>query len=228
MYMPEWYEIVYRTLIAVVVLFFLTKLLGRRQVSQLSLFEYITGITIGSLAAYISLDLEAKWYMGILSLAVWVGVSYLLEIWTMKSRKIREFIEGSPLVVIRDGNILEGNLKKAKYTITDLTEQLRIKNIFTPFHVEYAILEANGQLSAYLKKEYQPLTPEDIGMHLATVRAPQSVVTEGVISHEGLNAAGKTLGWLQSELNQKGIGPEEIFLAHVDDNGKLEIDLNKQ
>ncbi|GIQ64443.1 hypothetical protein PACILC2_30110 [Paenibacillus cisolokensis] len=111
--MPNWLEIVLRTLIAVVVLFSLTKLLGKRQVSQLSLFEYITGITIGSLAAYVSLDLEANWYLGLISMVVWTAISLGIEFLQIKSKKSRDFIDGKATIVIKDGKILEDNLKKS-------------------------------------------------------------------------------------------------------------------
>ncbi len=83
--MPLWLEVVVRTLVSVVVLFFLTRMLGKRQVSQLSLFEYITGITIGSITAYISLDVDTDWYLGIVALVVWVLVSYGIEVLQLKN-----------------------------------------------------------------------------------------------------------------------------------------------
>lgn len=110
--MPQWLEIILRTLCAVIVLFLLTKALGKRQVTQLSFFEYLTGITIGSLAAYISLDLEANWYLGLIALGVWVLCSLLIEYSQMKSKKVRDFIDFKATVLIKDGKVLEDNMKK--------------------------------------------------------------------------------------------------------------------
>ena len=110
--MPDWIEIALRTLLAMGVLFVLTKMLGKRQVSQLSLFEYITGITIGSLAAYVSLDLESTWYLGLVSMAVWVGVSLGIEYLQLKSKTARDIIDSKATVLIKDGKIMEDNLKK--------------------------------------------------------------------------------------------------------------------
>lgn len=110
--MPEWLEVVVRTLFAVVVLFFLTKLLGKRQVSQLSFFEYITGITVGSLAAYISLDTDKLWHLGLIALIVWVACSLGIEYLQMKSKKARDFIDFKSTVLIKDGKILEDHMKK--------------------------------------------------------------------------------------------------------------------
>lgn len=128
--MAQWLEIVLRTLCAVVVLFLMTKVLGKRQVSQLSFFEYLTGITIGSLAAYISLDLEANWYLGLVGLGVWVACSLLIEFLQIKSKKARDFIDFKATVLIKDGKILEDNLKKERLSTDELMEQLRKKTCF--------------------------------------------------------------------------------------------------
>ncbi len=125
--MPDWLEIALRTLLAIVVLFVMTKILGKRQVSQLSLFEYITGITIGSLAAYVSLDLESTWYLGLVSMAVWVGVSLAMEFLQLKSKTARNILDSKTTVLIKDGKVLEDNLKKERLTTDELMELLRKK-----------------------------------------------------------------------------------------------------
>lgn len=101
--MPQWIEVILRTLSAIIVLFLITKILGKRQVSQLSLFEYITGITIGSLAAYISLELDGAWHLGVISLFVWGGFSLGIEYLQLKSKKFRDFAEGKATVLIQNG-----------------------------------------------------------------------------------------------------------------------------
>lgn len=110
--MPEWIQIVLRTLVAIVILFIMTKLLGKRQISELSLFEYITGISIGNIAAYISLDLDNLWFLGLVSLIVWVSVSVGIELWTLKSKKLRDVIDGKGTVLIRDGRLFRDKMKK--------------------------------------------------------------------------------------------------------------------
>ncbi|WP_145945318.1 DUF421 domain-containing protein, partial [Paenibacillus sp. IHBB 10380] len=108
--MPDWLEIALRTLLAMGVLFVLTKILGKRQVSQLSLFEYITGITIGNLAAYVSLDLESTWYLGLVSMTIWTVVSLGIEFLQLKSKTARDLFDGKATVLIKDGKIMEDNL----------------------------------------------------------------------------------------------------------------------
>lgn len=223
--MLDWMEVSLRTLLAVSVLFVMTRLLGKRQISQLSLFEYITGITIGNLAAYISLDTEATWYLGVISLSVWVAVSLALEFLSMKSKKLREFVDGKALVVVKDGKILEKNLKKANYTTDDLTEMLRAKNVFAAADVEFAILESDGQLNVLQKEENLPLTARKLGIKLPRKRPTATVITDGNVMDEALATLGFTRGWLNSELEKAGVTVENVFLAEVDEAGQLFLDL---
>ena len=222
--MPDWFMIALRTLVAVTVLFMLTKLLGRRQVSELSLFEYITGITIGSLAAYISLDLEAGWHLGLVAIAVWTGVSLILEMLSLRSKKLRDFVEGKSLIVIKDGKILEDNLKKARYTSDDLLQQLRGKNVFKVADVEFAVLEANGEINVLLKEEHQPVTPAKLGVKAPAKPPMRTVIMDGSVMDEALSDAGLNRGWLSAELEKIGVAMENVYLAQVDDAGQLTVD----
>lgn len=222
--MPNWLEVALRTLLAVVVLFVMTKLLGKRQVSQLSLFEYITGITIGSLAAYISLDLDARWYLGIVSLVVWVAVSVGIEFLQMKSKMGRDFIDGKGTVLVKKGRVLEDNLKKERMTSDELLEQLRKKNVFKVADVEFAMMEPSGDINVMLTKENQPLTAKHLGIKMASEDVPQAVIMDGVIMDEALQTAGYDRAWLKGQLDRLGTTADQVFLAQVDSNGKLDAD----
>lgn len=222
--MLPWLEITLRTLLAVVVLFILTRLLGKRQVSQLSLFEYITGITIGSLAAYISLDIDAEWGLGVLSLAVWVAVSFVIEVVQLKSKKLRSLLDGKATVLIEGGKVLEQNLKKEKITSDELLEMLRLRDIFDVSKVEFAVIETSGELNALLKKEHQPLTPNDMGQSPSSERVPLAVIMDGKVLAEPLRKLGLNDNWLNAKLKQIGTTPERIYLAQVDASNKIYID----
>lgn len=115
--MQDWAEVALRTLMAIAILFLITKILGKRQVSQLSLFEYITGITMGNLAATIPMERESTWYLGFVALAVWVLTTFVIEILQIKSKKVRDFADGKTRTLIKDGKILEDNLKKERLTL---------------------------------------------------------------------------------------------------------------
>lgn len=222
--MPEWFEIMYRTLISVIVLFFMTKLLGKRQVSQLSLFEYITGITIGSITAYVSVDAETNWWLGLVSLAVWVTCSFSIELLQIKSKKMRDFIDSKGSVLIEHGKVQEKNLKKERLTTDELMEQLRKKSAFNLADVEFAIMEPSGDINVLLKKENQPLTPKDLGLMVQPEKEPQTVIMDGQIMEEALHKSGRNRNWLDKQLKAVRATVPDVFLAQVDSSGQLYAD----
>ncbi|WP_410511678.1 DUF421 domain-containing protein [Paenibacillus sp. BR2-3] len=223
--MPEWIEVALRTLLAVAVLFVMTKLLGKRQVSQLSMFEYITGITIGSLTAYVSLDLQSTWYLGLVSMIVWVGVSLGMEFLQLKSKTARNILDSNATVLIKDGKILEDNLKKERLTTDELMEQLRTKDVFRVADVEFALIEPSGNVNVLLTKENQPLTPKHLGIKVAPEQEPQTVIMDGEIMDEPLATIGLSRQWLNTELEKLGVAIENVFLGQVDSYGQLYVDL---
>ncbi|RAP77938.1 DUF421 domain-containing protein [Paenibacillus montanisoli] len=223
--MNTWLEIMMRTLTAVIFLLLMTKLLGKRQVTELSVFEYITGITIGNIAGYISLDTDAKWYLGMLSLAVWVAVSLIIELVQLKSKRVRNWIDGTPTVLIQKGKILEKNLKKERLTIDELMQQLRLKDVFRVADVEFAIMEASGAINVLLKKENLPLTPKQLGIKVQSEREPMVVVMDGQVLNDALQVRGYNMQWLEKELKKSDLRIEDVFLAQIDDFGALTVDL---
>lgn len=223
--MPEWLEVIVRTICAVVVLFFLTKLLGKRQVSQLSFFEYITGITLGSLVAYISLDTDKTWHLGMIALAVWVAFSLGIEFLQLKSKKARDFIDFKSTVLIKDGKILEDNMKKERLTTDELLEELRKKDVFKVADVEFAIMESDGAINVLLTRENQPLTPKHLGVKVAPEQETQAVIMDGKILDEPLDTLNLSRGWLHGELEKQGVTVNNVFLGQVDSYGELTVDL---
>jgi uncharacterized membrane protein YcaP (DUF421 family) len=223
--MPESLEVILRTIFAVVVLFFLTKVLGKRQVSQLSFFEYITGITVGSLAAYISLDTDKTWHLGLIALIVWVAFSLGIEFLQIKSKKARDFIDFKSTVLIKDGKILEDNMKKERLTTDELLEELRKKDVFKVADVEFAIMESDGAINVLLTRENQPLTPKHLGIKVAPEQATQAVIMDGEIMDEPLDTLNLTRGWLEGELEKLNLTVDNVFLGQVDSYGELTVDL---
>lgn len=222
--MPLWIEIVLRTIVTVIVLFTLTKILGKRQLGELSYFEYITGITLGSIAAYVSLDSEAIWYYGVIAMMVWTAIVYGLNILSLKSKIARDLIDGKGVPLIKEGKILENNLTKEHMTVDDLLEQLREKNAFKVADVEFAVLEADGKLNVLLNKENQPITPKDLGIKVAPEQEPQIVIIDGKIIDEPLASIGLNRDWLNTELEKIGVAVENVFMGQVDSYGQLTVD----
>ncbi|MFK7694705.1 DUF421 domain-containing protein [Paenibacillus sp. HJGM_3] len=223
--MPNWVEVGVRTLTAVVILYAMTKILGKRQVTQLSLFEYITGITIGNITASISLDLDSSWYLGLISITVWVCVSLGIAFLQMKSKTMRDFIDGKATVLIKDGKVMEDNLKKERLTSDELMQQLRKKRVFRVADVEFAIMEPNGEINVLLTRENQPLTPRHLGIKVGPEQEPQSVIMDGQILDEPLATLGLNRQWLNTELEKLGVALENVYLGQVDSYGQLFVDL---
>lgn len=217
--------IAFRAVGSVIMLFVITRILGKKQISQLTFFEYITGIAIGDLVGFMSTDLEANYFHGIVALTVWFVLPFIFELLALKSKMLRQILEGKGTVFIKEGKILEDNLKKERYTGDELMEQLRTKNVFNVADVEFAVLEASGDLSVLLKKENQPITPKHLGLHLPNEVEPQTVIMDGVILDEPLATLGFSRGYLNEELNKMGIPLNNVFLAQLDAYGQMYIDL---
>ncbi|PWW25831.1 uncharacterized membrane protein YcaP (DUF421 family) [Cytobacillus oceanisediminis] len=223
--MPDWVEVGFRSILFVVVLFAVTKLIGKKQISELSFFEYVAGITIGSIAGEIIMGLNNHWGSGILSIMIFGLVTFFADILSLKSKNFRNFFEGRGTVLIKDGKIQEDNLKKERYSIDDLNALLRQRNVFKAADVEFAVLEPRGDLSVMLKKENQPLTPKDINLKVAQEKEPQTVIMDGNILNDPLAESGKTRKWLNMELEKLGVTLDNVFVGQIDSYGELTIDI---
>ncbi|RRN68605.1 DUF421 domain-containing protein [Peribacillus simplex] len=223
--MPEWLEIVLRSLFFLIVLFLITKWLGKKQISQLSFFEYVTGITIGNVGAELATKVEGNIVHGVLSILVFAFAPFIAGFLSMKSKIVRDLVEGKATIFIKDGKVMEDNLKKEKYTTDELLWLLRSKDVFDISTVEFALLEANGDFSVLLKKEDQPLTAKDLKMTVAAVKEAQTVIMDGQILDEPLSTIGLNRNWLKTELDKLGVTIENVFLGQANSNGELNVDL---
>lgn len=223
--MPGWSLIVFRSILFLLIMLFTTKILGKKQISELSFFEYVSGITIGSIAGEVITGLESNIYHGILAILIFGFVTLIVDFLSLKSKSFRDFVEGRGTVIIKDGKILEENLKKEKYTIDEISALLRQKDIFRVADVEFAVLEPRGNLSTLLKKEYRPLTPKDLQIKMPNEKEPQTVIMDGSILDEALRSSGKSRKWLQLELDKLGVTLDNVFLGQIDSYGELTIDI---
>ncbi|MGC4377463.1 DUF421 domain-containing protein [Fictibacillus sp. Mic-4] len=223
--LPGWLDICVRSIAFLVALFLLTKWLGKKQIAQLSFFEYITGITIGSIAAEVSTGLESNFVHGFISLIVWTVIPFLISYISVKNKRLRNFIEGKATVFIKDGKVLEDNLKRERYTVDELLEQLRKKDVYKLADVEFAVLEPTGDLNVLLKREKQPLTPKDLLLKVAPEKETQTIIMDGKLLDEPLANSGFNRAWLQKELDKLGVSLENVFIGQVDSYGGLTVDL---
>lgn len=224
-HLPEWTLVILRSVFILIILFAITKWLGKRQISQLSFFEYIAGMTIGDIAAQVSTGLDSKFFHGVFAILIFAVVPFLTGILSLKNKTARDFFEGKSTVLIKDGKILEDNLKKEKYTSDELLELLRGKDAFSVADVEFAVLEPSGELNVLLKKDRQPLTAKDIGLKVPNEKEPQTVIMDGNVLDEPLSSSGHNRAWLHAELEKLGVVIENVFLGQVDSYGQLTIDI---
>ncbi|MFD1172106.1 DUF421 domain-containing protein [Oceanobacillus picturae] len=223
--MPDWVIVIGKSLLLITILFFLTKWLGKKQLSQLNIFEYISGIVLGGIVAIHTIEPDSNILNGLVAMAVWFLVPYAVEYISLKSKSFRNFTEGKSTVFIQDGKIMEDNLKKEGYSTDDLLEKLRDNNVFLASDVEFAVLEPSGTLSVLPKKENQPLTAKDLGLKLAPQKEPQAVIMDGKVLLEPLANLSLNTNWLETELDKINVSIENVFLAQADNDGQLTVDL---
>lgn len=199
------------------VLFLLAKLMGNKQLSQLNMFDYITGITIGSIAAEMATGLDRNPLESVLAMAVYGGLDFLFSVITQKSIKARRLISGRPLVLMHEGKIYRENLKKARMDINDFLTLCRGAGYFSPDGIETAVLEFNGNLSILPAEKSRPVTPEDLSLSPTQQKPMFNVIMDGEILEENLKASGKDAEWLKKQMHAQGFSDiREIFLAVCD------------
>lgn len=211
--MTEILLVIGRTIISMALMFFLTKLLGKRQLSQISLFGYISGISIGNIAAYIALEGQDMWIFAIVSLIVWVLVTVLLEHLTLKSKKMRGYIDSNRRVLIKNGIVQKEAMAKENFTVEELLEQLRGKEVHRIADIENASIEANGKVSIFLKAEHKPLTPAMLGFPIQYEGEPITVVIDGSAELDTMQKNGIDLNWLNKQLAKANLKIEEVLIA---------------
>lgn len=200
--------VIIRAFFSLVTLFFVTKMIGRKQVNELSLFDYVIGISIGNFAADMTLDLEGNFLYGAIAVLIFGLVGYSISILTLKSIKLRRFFMGTPTVVIENGELLEKGLKRIKYDVNDLLEECRSEGYFDISDIRYAIVEANGQLSILSKKD------GDKGLCA-------NVIIDGKFMLKNIDNSSITLEYLKSEIDKKHVDIDKILLATADDNRNI-------
>lgn len=217
-------DVIIRSLISLITLFLITKMLGKKQVSQLSLFDYVIGISIGNFAAEISINTDTPYINGLVAVLIFGLVALSISILTMKSMLLRRFFMGTPTLLIQNGKILNKNLKKVKFDINDMLEECRNNNYFDISEIEYAIMEANGKLSILPKSENKPLTPKDMDLKTDKASLCANVIIDSKYMLINLKNMHKDKNWLDQQLKIKGYDdPSKILLATLDINDKLVV-----
>jgi len=205
-------EILLRVTLGFAILLVLVRVVGNKQLGQLNVFTYISGIAIGSMVGDIILHSDIKFGRSMLGVALWVGLAICVELVALKSIKARELLDGQPNILIKKGKIMHPALKKERMNIDDLTMMLRTNNVFAVADVDYAILEPNGDLSV-LKKQLS-----------ARKHIPTAVIMEGKTITKNLHELNLTEKWLDNALNNLNIKSKtDIMYAEVQEDGQLHV-----
>ena len=226
-YHANFWEMILRTTLSFFALLILARVLGKKQLGQLTFFHYITGITFGSIASEIASQAETPFLDGIISLFWWSALTYLMTIMTIKSKKARILIDDKPTIVIQNGLILESALKKNRLHMDELTMMLREQAIFSVQDVQYALLETNGKLSVMQKTSEQVATKQDVKADISPATyIPTEVISDGQLIYENLVELDLTEEWLMKKLKKQNIhAVTDVYFAQVQTNGSLYISL---
>lgn len=220
-------KVILTSILSVVTLFIIAKVIGHKQMSQLDFFDYITGITIGSIAAELATELENPW-KPFVAMVIYGAIAVLLTFITSKLPRMRKFINGTPTVILSGGKLYRKNMKKAKLDLSEFMVMCRQEGYFDLNDIAVAVFEYNGRLTVLPKATKRPVNPNDINV----VPNPDTICTEvimdGRILHDNLKRMGLNKNWLQKELAVQGIKTEkEIFLGVCDQNNQLTVYKNE-
>ncbi|MGN1339362.1 MAG: DUF421 domain-containing protein [Oscillospiraceae bacterium] len=208
-------QVTLTSLLSVVALFLLTKLMGNKQLSQLSMFDYIIGISIGSIAAEFATELENPEH-SLLAMVIYALSAYLVSLVTNKSTRLRKMISGKPLILFDNGNLYRDNFKKSKIDLSDFLTQCRNMGYFDLAQVQTAVLEFNGSISILPVDKYRPLAPSDMNLNPTQQQLMVNVILDGNVNEENLTLTGNSMAWLTNQLHSQGFeSPVEIFLGTV-------------
>ncbi|MBQ2938442.1 MAG: DUF421 domain-containing protein [Clostridia bacterium] len=209
-------------------LFILTKLMGNKEMSQLSMFDYIIGITIGSIAAEMATALESDFMQPLLAMVIYALTSILISFVSYKSLKINRFLSGPSLILLDNGEIYRKNLKKAKLDLSEFLVQCRTNGYFNLSDIQTAILEPNGKISFLPKAEKRPATPSDLNISPPVDMIVVNIILDGQLLKENLYHTGNDELWLQKQLTSQGIeNIDDIYLATCDCNNNLSVYMKK-
>lgn len=216
-------SIIPRSLISLITLLAATKMLGKKQISELSLFDYVIGISIGNFTAEMILVLDAQLINGVVAILTFGLVGYLISILTMKSITLRRFFIGVPTVIIDNGKIIYSSLKEANIDINDLLEQARNNGYFNIGDISYAIMEANGAISFLPTTEAAPPTRKDLNLKKEPIIYPANIIIDSKLMLENIENTNKSKRWFVKELKRQGYPTYENILLATYYNDTLKI-----
>ena len=223
--MQEWIQILLRSVSIFFISLLLLRLMGKRNISRITPFRFVGYIVIAIIAALISANIITNLALVFIALGVWALLLIALDYLSLKSKWFRDLINGKETVLVKHGKVMEESLLKARLTGEELLRELRTKNAFNLADVEFAVMEATGEINVFMKSDKKPVTAHDLEIKTAPQAEPQTVILDGNILNETLSSLGLNKEWLGIQLENMGVSLDNVFLGQVDSSGDFYIDL---
>ncbi|MGN0546582.1 MAG: DUF421 domain-containing protein [Acutalibacteraceae bacterium] len=214
-------KVVLTSLLSAAALFIIAKCIGHKQMSQLDFFDYITGITIGSIAAELATELEEP-LKPLVAMIIYGSITVILSVATNKMPRIRKFVNGTPTIIMNNGKLYRKNMKKAKLDLSEFMVLCRQEGYFNLCDIQTAIFEYNGRLTILPVSTKRPLNPEDMKLTPQPEHISTEVIMDGRILDENLKRMKLDKAWLNKRLNEQGFkSAKEVFLGLCDEKQQL-------
>ncbi len=219
----QFLNVILSSLGSIIVLFILSKLIGNKQISNMTLFDYINGITIGSIAAEMATALQGDFILPLIAMVIYALVSLGISRMAIKSIKLRRFFIGRSIILLDNGRLYKKNLLKARLDINEFLTQCRVNGFFNLSDIQTAIIEPNGMVSILPVSDKRPVNPQDLNLSPNKEKLVVNVIIDGKVMYDNLKYIGKEVVWLKKQLKEQwDMNTNNVFLATYDDN-KLDV-----
>ncbi|MEH7117460.1 DUF421 domain-containing protein [Neobacillus vireti] len=223
--MPEHIEVILRSITSFSLLLIGTRILGKQTISQMTMFDFVASISLGAISANLAFNTSVKVHHTIIAFTIYVAIILLMAVISLKNRKGRKFLAGDPTIVIQNGKVLEGNMKKMRYTLDYLNQQLRERDVFNIEEVLFAIVETNGTLTVLKKPQFRNVTRQDLMIAvMSEQKLPIELIMDSEIMEENLEQNNLTHSWLESELKKRNLTKHDVVYAVLAPNGHMYVD----
>ncbi len=223
--MQIWLQILIRSLSLFFVVMILIRLMGKKNILRVTPFQFTSYIIIAVITALLSVNIITNFAFGLISLGVWALLPIVVDYLSLKSKWIHDVVNGKETVLIKHGKIMEENLLDARLTAEELLREIRSKKVFSLADVEFAVMENTGEINVFNKSHKTPVSPTDLGIKVAPLAEPQTVILDGNMLDESLFSLGLNREWLMIQLETAGVSIDNVFIGQVDSSGDLYLDL---
>ncbi|EKQ52830.1 MULTISPECIES: DUF421 domain-containing protein [unclassified Clostridium] len=215
---------VIKTILAYVFALILARGMGRKLISQMTFFDFVVGVSMGTLVANVMVDSSNPTFSSVAALIIVTVLSIGIAFLNIKSFKIRKMTDSEPITLVKDGNIVEENMKNTRMTVGELMMKMREKNAFSLADVEFAIMETDGELSVLTKADKKPVTPLQMNIKTESEGLMKDIIIDGELMEENLKTVGVDKKWIENELKKQNVQEiSDVFYAGINSNKKLNV-----